>query len=180
MSSPRRPGAVAAPREAVERSRVSTLLGAGFRAISEKIAAPSPMPEPSDDYYAILGVSPTAPPAAIRAAFHRIAWECHPDRQGAEELQERFIRAAAAFRVISDPRRRASYDRERGLKAVPLRRRPPVRRPRRRRVTTIVLICLVVLLPMLVSWVDVKNYLMATYALALLFVVVLARLSRDL
>jgi hypothetical protein len=142
------------------------------------------MPEPSDDYYAILGVSPTAPPSAIRAAFHRIAWECHPDRQGGEEFQERFIRAAAAFRVVSDPKRRASYDRQRGLKAVPLRRRSPVaRRPpqrRRRRATTIVLMCLVVLLPMLVSWVDVKNYLMATYALALLFVVVLARLSRDL
>jgi hypothetical protein len=150
------------------------------------------MPEPSDDYYAILGVPPTAPPAAIRTAFHRIAWECHPDRQGGEEGQERFIRAATAFRVISDPRRRANYDRQRGLAmpALPPRQRQVARgrvarvarrpRSRRRKVTTRILMVLVVLLPMLVSWVDVEDYLMATYAGALLFVVVLARLSREL
>jgi curved DNA-binding protein CbpA len=140
------------------------------------------MAEPKDDYYAILGVSPTAPPAAIRAAFHRIAWECHPDRQGGEELHERFIRAAAAFRVVSDPQRRANYDRQRALTVLPLRQPRPqrVKRVRRRRATTGVLMGLFVMLPMLVSWVDVRNYLMATYALALLFVVVLARLSRDI
>jgi len=144
------------------------------------------MPEPSDDYYAILGVSPTASPDAIRRAFHRIAWECHPDRNGGEERHERFIRAAKAFRVISDPRRRATYDSQRGLarrRAVPVR---PVHRPRAarrrrgRRITTFLLIAIVALLPLLVSWVDVRRYLWATYALALLFVVVLARLSRDI
>ena len=32
------------------------------------------------DYYHILGVSPTAAPAAIRAAYHRLAKLKHPDK----------------------------------------------------------------------------------------------------
>lgn len=68
------------------------------------------MPDP----YTSLGVAPDASLADIRRAWRVIAKQTHPDRNpGDEAAERRFKDAAAAWTLLSDPVRRARYDRER-------------------------------------------------------------------
>ena len=67
------------------------------------------------DYYTLLGVEPSAPADAIRAAFHRFALKYHPDNHtdgGPEKLaraNQIYRRGAEAYRVLSDPEARRAY-----------------------------------------------------------------------
>lgn len=63
------------------------------------------------DYYLILGVPLDAAPSEIRSAFRRLALRYHPDRRGAPSPRE-FQDISEAYDVLSDPARRARYDRE--------------------------------------------------------------------
>jgi molecular chaperone DnaJ len=64
------------------------------------------------DYYDILGVSRDADEATIKKAFRRLARELHPDVNGQDpQAEEKFKEAAEAYEVLSDPDRRATYDR---------------------------------------------------------------------
>lgn len=64
------------------------------------------------DYYEILGVDRDASSQEIKRAFRRIARESHPDANpGDSEAENRFRLAAEAYEVLSDPQRRAAYDR---------------------------------------------------------------------
>ena len=64
------------------------------------------------DYYETLDVGRDASTEEIKKAFRRIARETHPDANpGNPEAEERFRRAAEAYEVLSDPARRARYDR---------------------------------------------------------------------
>jgi molecular chaperone DnaJ len=64
------------------------------------------------DYYDILGVSRQADDATIKKAFRRLARELHPDVNSHDpEAEEKFKQAAEAYEVLSDPERRATYDR---------------------------------------------------------------------
>lgn len=66
----------------------------------------------SDDYYEQLGVPRTADEAAIKAAYRRIAKECHPDRHnGCADQEARFKAISEAYEVLKDPQKRAVYDR---------------------------------------------------------------------
>ncbi len=65
----------------------------------------------SRTFYEVLAVKPGCGPADIRSAYRRIALQHHPDRSGAPESKEVFIRATYAYEVLSDPKRRAEYDR---------------------------------------------------------------------
>lgn len=61
------------------------------------------------DYYAALGVSRAESGSRIQEAYRRIAKQCHPDRVG-EQGTERFQEIQEAYEVLSDPRKRESYD----------------------------------------------------------------------
>jgi molecular chaperone DnaJ len=63
------------------------------------------------DYYEILGVERGAPDAEIKRAFRKLARELHPDVSDAPDAEARFREAAEAYEVLSDPERRATYDR---------------------------------------------------------------------
>jgi molecular chaperone DnaJ len=64
------------------------------------------------DYYEVLGVSRDADDATIKKAFRRLARELHPDVNSHDpEAEDKFKEAAEAYEVLSDPERRATYDR---------------------------------------------------------------------
>jgi molecular chaperone DnaJ len=64
------------------------------------------------DYYDVLEVTRDADDAAIKKAFRRLARELHPDVNSHDpEAEEKFKEAAEAYEVLSDPDRRATYDR---------------------------------------------------------------------
>lgn len=64
------------------------------------------------DPYKELGVARTATQAEIRKAFHKLAKQLHPDANpGDAQAEERFKRVSAAFDLLSDPEKRARYDR---------------------------------------------------------------------
>src|SRR5579859_2248243 len=64
------------------------------------------------DYYEVLGVPRGADEAAIKKAFRRLARELHPDVNSHDpDAEEKFKEAAEAYEVLSDPERRATYDR---------------------------------------------------------------------
>ena len=64
------------------------------------------------DYYDVLGVSRDADETTIKKAFRRLARELHPDvNRHDPNAEEKFKEAAEAYEVLSDPDRRATYDR---------------------------------------------------------------------
>src|ERR1041385_2831724 len=64
------------------------------------------------DYYEVLGVEREATDDEIRRAYRQAALKHHPDRnQGDKAAEERFKEATAAFSVLSDKEKRATYDR---------------------------------------------------------------------
>ena len=64
------------------------------------------------DYYEVLGVSRNATEQEIKSAYRRLAVRYHPDKNpGDPEAEEKFKEAAEAYSVLSDPERRALYDR---------------------------------------------------------------------
>ena len=64
------------------------------------------------DYYEILGVDRGCDAAALKASFRKLAMEHHPDRNGGcEEATGRFKEINEAYSVLSDPQKRAAYDR---------------------------------------------------------------------
>ena len=64
------------------------------------------------DYYDILGVLRTASDQEIKSAYRKLALQYHPDRNPENrEAEEKFKEAAEAYSVLSDPQKRANYDR---------------------------------------------------------------------
>jgi molecular chaperone DnaJ len=63
------------------------------------------------DYYEVLGVQRGASGAQIKRAFRALARELHPDVSSEPEAEQRFREVAEAYEVLSDPERRATYDR---------------------------------------------------------------------
>jgi molecular chaperone DnaJ len=64
------------------------------------------------DYYEVLGVPKNVNPQDLKSAFRKVALQYHPDRNpGNHEAEEKFKEASEAYEVLSDPERRARYDR---------------------------------------------------------------------
>ncbi len=64
------------------------------------------------DYYAILGVPRNATEKEIKAAYRRLARQYHPDvNPGDKQAEEKFKEINEAYQVLSDPEKRAAYDR---------------------------------------------------------------------
>lgn len=64
------------------------------------------------DYYEVLEVAKNASADEIKKAYRKKALQYHPDRNpGDKEAEEKFKEAAEAYGVLSDPDKRARYDR---------------------------------------------------------------------
>lgn len=70
------------------------------------------------DYYAILGIVPTAEDVVIRAAWKALAQRYHPDRFSGNlaEAHARMAEINEAYNILSNPEQRKAYDKQRGGK----------------------------------------------------------------
>jgi len=67
------------------------------------------------DYYEVLGIAPNASAEEIRRAYHTLAFQCHPDRNGgADEANKAMQEINEAYAILTDPINRRNYDLPRG------------------------------------------------------------------
>jgi molecular chaperone DnaJ len=66
---------------------------------------------PKRDYYETLGLARGATEQDMKAAFRRLAKDCHPDRNPGDKSSEaKFKELNEAYEVLRDPQKRAAYD----------------------------------------------------------------------
>ncbi len=64
------------------------------------------------DYYEVLEVSRDANDQEIKSSYRRLAMQYHPDRNPGDAVaEEKFKSCSEAYAVLSDPQKRAAYDR---------------------------------------------------------------------
>lgn len=63
------------------------------------------------DYYEVLGVARSVSDDEVKKAFRRLAKQYHPDANKEQGAETRFIEINEAYEVLSDPQKRAAYDR---------------------------------------------------------------------
>ncbi len=63
------------------------------------------------DYYEILGISPSATSGQIKVAYRRLALKYHPDRNPDDlYAEQKFVQIAEAYEILSNPIKRSKYD----------------------------------------------------------------------
>ncbi|WP_442683894.1 DnaJ C-terminal domain-containing protein [Stenotrophomonas sp. JC08] len=62
------------------------------------------------DYYATLGVEPSAGDAEIKTAYRRLARKYHPDVSKEAGAEEKFKGVNEAYEALRDPQKRKAYD----------------------------------------------------------------------
>ena len=64
------------------------------------------------DYYDVLGVDRSADDKALKSAYRKLAMKYHPDQnQDDAEAEAMFKEVGEAYAVLSDPEKKAAYDR---------------------------------------------------------------------
>src|ERR1700749_476391 len=64
------------------------------------------------DYYEVLSVSRDANDQELKTAYRKLAMQYHPDRNpNNPEAEDKFKSCSEAYQVLSDPDKRAAYDR---------------------------------------------------------------------
>ena len=64
------------------------------------------------DYYELLGIRRDADAGEIKKAYRKLAMEYHPDKNPGDKVaEEKFKKIGEAYAVLSDPQKRAQYDR---------------------------------------------------------------------
>ena len=62
------------------------------------------------DYYKILGIVRDAPQDEIKRAYRKLARKFHPDVSKDPDAEKKFKEVGEAYEVLSDPEKRAAYD----------------------------------------------------------------------
>ncbi len=79
------------------------------------------MKKPEPDYYGVLGVRRDAPLGAVKQAYRELVRRCHPDAAGdSPAARKQFDLLQEAYEVLSDPARRAQYDKQLPRQKYPL------------------------------------------------------------
>ena len=64
------------------------------------------------DYYEVLSVTKTCNDGDLKTSYRKLAMQFHPDRNpNNPEAEAKFREASEAYQVLSDPQKRAAYDR---------------------------------------------------------------------
>lgn len=82
-------------------------------------------------HYEILGITRAATPAQVKTAYRKVVLQHHPDKSKAPESKAIFLAAQEAYKVLSDPMHRKSYDATLDLMAPPKepKPKPPTPKP---------------------------------------------------
>ena len=63
------------------------------------------------NYYHTLGIDRHSTDDEIKKAYRKLALKYHPDKNKQPGAEERFKEIAEAYEVLSDPNKRAAFDR---------------------------------------------------------------------